>query len=1184
MQIPSQKTGTSDETVVLARLLIPGRGDPIQNAAVAVSTTSGKITFVGPQCNLPQRLCSAPQIRVACLLPGLWDCHTHFAGITKVDFPDMIQTHPAICGAAIARGFYDTLMAGVTSVRDVGSFAIEAHVAVKAGLLLGPSVFGAGGCKGITGGSSDATTLPLDFVYATQGVHHTKPWPGTSCLVLADGPDECRRAVRQQIRRGALCIKVITTGGVMSTTDNPEYRQYSDAELDAIMDEAKLQHRAVAAHAHGTAGIIAAIKAGATTIEHGSYLTEEVTELMKSRGTTLVATRHIVEAGLRMLDKLPAPTAAKMVAVANRHLESYKLAVQSGVKIALGTDICSSNPTEEISHGKNAIELVWAVTKAGMTPLAAIEAATANAAETLGPQAPKKGILQVGWDADMIAMDENPLERIQLFSDPQNVKFVWKEGKMVKSPSDSFWPPPLEELCGWNIVDRCDLQRPSCQRCIAGKSTCIYAPTVLEFRDSTAWAAQKVATAKARSRASHAMADTDPNAATSSNADCHPNPASSLVAFSGATASPPTSRITPTNVSIPSGDPYSVSPEEIIGSEVNTMNWDGETDLTDAMWMIDCIGSASRRIEAPLEGSNPTARNSDPVYSESLQQFDLDQEAQGDNHGFSGAERSPRLSPSQLGNAGDSGNTKDAISIFSPGQNLLMLEFGRPGARHTDQIDYISSWPALPESPPRSLHITPDVPVGDRLYLAHFTTHVANLLPTEMRTLRTRALTETHVQLAAMAHSAAHLAFLQGAHKTDQYHVSRWVSKESHRKRGSELTALAWRAIELNSELSLETRLTVMLLLCYRELEAGTIYGLWDLVSRLDRRILASLNKLTSLGHGIMQGWSHIRALSKRTWPLVQPTTLESRVEKILSQLEEDYAMSRRVDSICVMAIRLIYRAISCKCLGHSSSPSIGGLQNIGNWWKIIQGSVELPVFEGDYENSLNEDQLYTELQCLGARLQDCEVPREFPSDFEATLHLSTAEDLSPGPTDVGMSSPVFRFSTHDQAMSCADYAFAHITTDDRLLEYAIAPAGDKSTPRPPNPWLALLKHIAQELDLADCANRNAYRMSIITQILCGALLCSEPNALDFLDSFIHRMLARGVWREDALTPLLLFSRVINTLQKEFLEGRQVFLCSVTLNEFTAKEKLMTSIDGQCLIIFGREASGMLFSDCVPLL
>lgn len=230
-----------DGILIYAKLLIPGRGPPIPYAVIGISTAEKKITHVGKQDDLPERFHDAPSIHVGYLLPGLWDCHTHFAGVTKVDFPSMIQTHPATCGAAIARGFHDTLMAGFTSVRNVGSFAIEAHVAVQAGLLLGPNVYGAGCCIGITGGSSDATGIPLDWVYASQGVHHAKMWLGTSSLAIADGVDECRRAVRQQIRRGAACIKAITTGGVISTTDDPQYRQYSDAELDAIMDEAKLQ-------------------------------------------------------------------------------------------------------------------------------------------------------------------------------------------------------------------------------------------------------------------------------------------------------------------------------------------------------------------------------------------------------------------------------------------------------------------------------------------------------------------------------------------------------------------------------------------------------------------------------------------------------------------------------------------------------------------------------------------------------------------------------------------------------------------------------------------------------------------------------------------------------------------------------------------------------------------------------
>lgn len=111
---------------------------------------------------------------------------------------------------------------------------------------------------------------------------------------------------------------------------------------------------------------------------------------------------------------------------------------------------------------------------------------------------------------------------------------------------------------------------------------------------------------------------------------------------------------------------------------------------------------------------------------------------------------------------------------------------------------------------------------------------------------------------------------------------------------------------------------------------------------------------------------------------------------------------------------------------------------------------------------------------------------------------------------------------------------------------------------------------------MADCASRNAYRMSILSQILCSALLCSRPDALDFLDRLLRRMLARGPRREDAMTPLSLLSRVVSTLQNEFAQGREVLLCSVTLNEWTAKEQLLTLGDAECLIIFGRDVSGVL--------
>ncbi|KAJ4263418.1 hypothetical protein NW762_006237 [Fusarium torreyae] len=185
---------------------------------------------------------------------------------------------------------------------------------------------------------------------------------------------------------------------------------------------------------------------------------------MREKGTILVSTGHIVEAVLKRLDKMPPETSAKMVAIAESHLAAYHIAVQTGVKIALGTDICSSNPNGTISHSCNGHELVWAVRRVDMSPLGAVEAATVNAPETLGLQATKKGLIKQGWDADSIALDENPLDNIDLFAKPSNIKYVWKMGQQIKSPHESHWTPTAQEVNGWAVVDK-----HSCDGChIAG--------------------------------------------------------------------------------------------------------------------------------------------------------------------------------------------------------------------------------------------------------------------------------------------------------------------------------------------------------------------------------------------------------------------------------------------------------------------------------------------------------------------------------------------------------------------------------------------------------------------------------------------------------------------------------------------------------------------------------------------
>ncbi|KAL2814432.1 hypothetical protein BJX63DRAFT_420783 [Aspergillus granulosus] len=377
VKIQDRNNKDPNQICIFASTLIPGRGDPIRNTAVGISTTTGTITFVGPQSHLPPSLASAPHI----------------------------TTHPATIGAAITRGLHNTLIAGITSVRDVSSYATEVAPLVKKKIILGPSIFGAGGTIGITGGSCNTYTLPVDFIYSRQG---------TSTSARNSYVEQCRIAVRQQIQRGARCIKIVATGGVLSTTDNPQYRQYSNSKLTAIIKEASLQGRSVAMHTHSKNRIMAAVRAGAHTIKHGSYINNKAAQLIASRGVTLITTRHIIKAGLHSLETLNPKTAAKIVAIAEAHLHAYKTAMQHGVKIALGTDIAGSNPASQTAHGKNSAEVVLAV-KAGLLPLQAIKAGTVNSAETLGRLAPRKGLVQ------------NPLKHIHLFNNPENIrgKLLW---------------------------------------------------------------------------------------------------------------------------------------------------------------------------------------------------------------------------------------------------------------------------------------------------------------------------------------------------------------------------------------------------------------------------------------------------------------------------------------------------------------------------------------------------------------------------------------------------------------------------------------------------------------------------------------------------------------------------------------------------------------------------------------
>jgi len=403
-----------------AELLVPGRGEPVADGVVIIE--GAKISYAGPASDAPATP-AATVHRTETVMPGMWDCHGHFLGVRTLDLGRLPLEPVPLRAARCVRDLRSALDAGITTVREVGGLGIHLARAVSEGVLDGPGIYSAGSILSTTGGHADLHSYPLPWV--TDFGHHYGE------LRLADGQAECMRAVREQLRRNARLIKVCASGGVMSEVDNPIHQQFTDSELRAIVEVAGLADRVVAAHCHGKPGIMAAIEAGVRTIEHGTYLDDEACAAMRETGTILVPTRTIVEDILANIDAVPDYAAAKLTALAATHADAVSRAIEHGVTIASGTDIAITGPDRPNAWGSNGAEVVHMV-KLGMTPLEAIEAATATAPQTLGPQAPKSGRLEAGYDADVITVGADPLSDISVLARPEHVTAVWTQGRRVK--------------------------------------------------------------------------------------------------------------------------------------------------------------------------------------------------------------------------------------------------------------------------------------------------------------------------------------------------------------------------------------------------------------------------------------------------------------------------------------------------------------------------------------------------------------------------------------------------------------------------------------------------------------------------------------------------------------------------------------------------------------------------------
>jgi len=401
-----------------AGLLIPVEGDPVRDAVVVMD--GPLIVYAGPAAAAPAAAPDDVVSQVPVAMPGLWDCHAHFIGSTGLDPTRWVTTPVALRAARSVRDLRAALDAGVTSVREVGGIGVYLAQAVEEGSVEGPAIYGAGAILGATGGHADVHGLPLGWMtdFAAAG----------GDMRSCDGVDDCMKAVREQLRRNARVIKVCASGGVLSEVDHPIHQQLTVPELRAIVEVAGMAERVVAAHCHGKPGIMAAIEAGVRTIQHGTYLDEEACDAMRETGTILVPTRTVIG---ELQEAAEGYVLAKLEALTEQHTAAVALAHERGVTIAMGTDIFCSGPGVPNSWGRNGQELPLLV-ESGMTPAEAIRAATAHGPLTLGPQGPRSGALLTGYDADVIALDADPLEDITVLAHPEQVIGVWRAGRRVK--------------------------------------------------------------------------------------------------------------------------------------------------------------------------------------------------------------------------------------------------------------------------------------------------------------------------------------------------------------------------------------------------------------------------------------------------------------------------------------------------------------------------------------------------------------------------------------------------------------------------------------------------------------------------------------------------------------------------------------------------------------------------------
>ncbi|AGN00656.1 amidohydrolase, imidazolonepropionase [Salinarchaeum sp. Harcht-Bsk1] len=403
--------------VIDADLLVTGRdAPPIEDGRIVIDEEDGTIDEVGTQEDVSATGDAAHEAHPV-VTPGLIDAHLHLTGARSMDPMQWVIESSELGAARATADLRDLLAAGFTSVRDVGSqTGLGLRDAVAEGSIPGPRIYTSAQSISQTAGHGDSHFLPYEWVSGGErGI-------GT----LADGPDECRKEARKRIRDGVDVLKIMTTGGVLSEKDAPDQSQFTDAEVQAFVEEAHRVGIPVASHAQGAPGIKTALRNGVDTIEHGFYLDEECLDLFEETGATFVPTLAIM---YRLIEHgadhgVPEYGLEKSREASESHFDAVERAYDAGIPIATGTDFLGP---ELVPHGENALELELLADEVGMDEHDVLQSATRIAARTVPDD--DVGTLEAGNRADVLALGSDPLEDISAVRD---VEAVWTDGAAVE--------------------------------------------------------------------------------------------------------------------------------------------------------------------------------------------------------------------------------------------------------------------------------------------------------------------------------------------------------------------------------------------------------------------------------------------------------------------------------------------------------------------------------------------------------------------------------------------------------------------------------------------------------------------------------------------------------------------------------------------------------------------------------